>query len=75
IVQLDYQGQEVKDDDELYLAINQYRMAGGGNFPHFSRDKVLEELTTDIPNLIINYFADHDLVEVPENDNYQVIGY
>ncbi|AEA00738.1 MULTISPECIES: bifunctional metallophosphatase/5'-nucleotidase [Aerococcus] len=75
IVQLDYQGQAVEEDDELYLAINQYRMAGGGNFPHFSRDKVLEELPTDIPNLIINYLANHDIVEVPENDNYQVIGY
>ncbi|MDK6514434.1 5'-nucleotidase C-terminal domain-containing protein, partial [Klebsiella oxytoca] len=65
VVKLNYQGQAVEDDDELYLAINQYRMAGGGNFPHFSRDKVLEELDTDIPKLIINYFANHDVVEVP----------
>lgn len=75
LIKLRYHGRDVLDDDELIVAINQYRAGGGGDYPMFSVDKILQENPADITDLIADYFATNDEVVAHQPNNLTTCGY
>lgn len=75
IISMKYQdsGQEIKEDDILTLAINNYRAGGGGDFLMFKQAKVLKEIQTDMVTLISEYLLSHPHLNVKHRDNIKVI--
>ncbi len=59
LVKLLYKGEEVKDDDQLTLAVNNFRANGGGGFPHYSADKIIERQDVPISQLLLDYIKEN----------------
>ncbi|USS93327.1 bifunctional metallophosphatase/5'-nucleotidase [Fructilactobacillus ixorae] len=72
VTNLNYHGQPVTDEQELTVAMNNYRAIGGGNYQMFSIDKVVKQTSETIPNLMIQYLKDHDPYHATEPDNFRV---
>ncbi len=53
VVQLDFRGSPVRDDQRFTLALNNYRQAGGGGFPAVADAPVLYEGAESIRDLLI----------------------
>lgn len=73
IIELKYEGQDVKDTDEFTLAVNNYRAMGGGNYKMIADAETLQEIQEDMQDTIMQYFLDHPEVEVHHKDNITVI--
>ncbi|KRL93673.1 bifunctional metallophosphatase/5'-nucleotidase [Levilactobacillus hammesii] len=73
VVQLNYHGSPVQPSQTLTVAMNQYRGNGGGDYPMFNARKIIREVSTDLPELIMNYLDDHDVVMGQEQTNFKVI--
>ncbi|GGS79171.1 hypothetical protein GCM10010156_42440 [Planobispora rosea] len=52
---LSHQGQPVTDDQQFAVAINNYRQAGGGGFPHVTTAPVLYNAQVEIRQALIDY--------------------
>ena len=63
----------VKDDEILEIVVNQYRAVGGGNYPMFSADKIVREITVDMTELIADYLKKHPIIEASVNHNFTVL--
>lgn len=72
VVRLDYHGQAVQPNQELAVAVNQYRGNGGGDYPMFSPAKIIREVNVDLPELIMNYFVEHPVVTGVQPTNFKV---
>ena len=70
---LEFEGRAVKPDDRLTLVMNNYRATGAGDFECFLECPRLKEIQTDVSELILNYLAGRDLVEIPKERPYRVI--
>lgn len=73
ITRLVRNGNPVKEDDRLTLAMNNYRATGAGDFDFFAQCTRVKEIQTEISELILNYLRDRDLVEIPDTKPYTVI--
>ncbi|USS85921.1 bifunctional metallophosphatase/5'-nucleotidase [Fructilactobacillus cliffordii] len=72
VTKLNYHGQPVTDDQELVVAMNNYRAIGGGDYQMFSIDKVVQQTSETIPNLMIKYLQEHDPYHATEPNNFRV---
>lgn len=54
ILGLSWQGQPVADDQKFVLAINNYRMSGGGAYPHVAEAPVVWDEILEIRQLLID---------------------
>jgi len=72
VVQLDYHGKPVTDNQKLTVTLNHYRAGGGGNYPMYSTNKIIRRLPTDMTVLIADYFANHPVVNATQPDNFKV---
>ncbi|MCB7376945.1 5'-nucleotidase C-terminal domain-containing protein, partial [Bariatricus massiliensis] len=52
VVQLDYQGNPIHMKETYKVVLNNYRAVGGGNYPMFSADKIVEDIQTEGAQLI-----------------------
>lgn len=75
LTKLRYHGHDVTDDEQLTVAVNQYRAGGGGDYPMFSTAKIVQENPADITDLIADYFASHDEVVAHAPNNLTTSGY
>ncbi|MCM0599525.1 bifunctional metallophosphatase/5'-nucleotidase [Periweissella fabalis] len=75
LVCLRYHGVDVADDDELVVAINQYRAVSGGDYMMFDASKIVAENPADITDLIADHFATHAEVEAKVPVNLRTSGY
>ncbi len=73
ITRLVRNGNPVKENDGLTLAMNNYRATGAGDFDFFAQCTRVKEIQTEISELILNYLRDRDLVEIPDTKPYTVI--
>ena len=73
IIDLTYQGQEVKDEDTFTLAVNNYRAMGGGNYTMVAQAETLLEIQEDMQDTIMQYFLDHPEVVIDHKDNIKII--
>ncbi|WP_090051633.1 bifunctional metallophosphatase/5'-nucleotidase [Lentzea fradiae] len=55
ITRLAYDGEPVADADEFAVAVNNYRHAGGGDFPHIASAPVLHDRQQEIRQLLIDW--------------------
>lgn len=72
IVQLDYQGTALAPDRKLRVAINNYRLNGGGGYNMFQGAKVLERSNVEIRDLIIDWIRAHPEVPTEPNNNWRL---
>lgn len=73
LTQCDYQGQPLKDSDELKIVMNNYRATGGGDFEMIQDSPTLAEVQNDMVSLMEAYFKVFPIVEVNHHDNIHVI--
>lgn len=75
VTKLKYHGHDVTPDEELVVALNQYRAVSGGDFMMFGAEKIVKELQVDITDLIADYFKEHPVVTAHEPHNLTTHGY
>lgn len=73
IISLTRDGVPVRDDDVMTLCINNYRAAGGGNFPMIRDAETISENPTGIVDLLAAYIMDRRNIRFEEVHNIQVI--
>jgi 2',3'-cyclic-nucleotide 2'-phosphodiesterase/3'-nucleotidase len=73
IVKLEYKGESVKLDAHYDVVISNYRAGGGGQYFMYRGKPVIKEVTTDVAELIANYFLQRKVVKATVNHNWKVI--
>ena len=63
-------GAAVRPDDVFTVAINSYRGAGGGGFPHLADAPRVKEIDRPVADLICEYIARHGKVTPAADDNW-----
>lgn len=72
VVQLDYQGNPIHMKETYKVVLNNYRAVGGGNYPMFSADKIVEDIQTEGAQLIIDYLQAHPELKIPNVTDFKV---
>ncbi|WP_125546342.1 bifunctional metallophosphatase/5'-nucleotidase [Levilactobacillus lindianensis] len=73
IENLTYHGKPVTDDQELRIALNQYRAVGGGHYAMYSADKIIAESQGAMSEIIADYLQEHPTVPATANNNFTVV--
>jgi 2',3'-cyclic-nucleotide 2'-phosphodiesterase/3'-nucleotidase len=73
LLSLTYHGQPVADDDQLKVVLNRYRAGGGGDYRMFSPAEIVSEVTVDMTELIMQFFAKHDEIKIDARHNFKII--
>lgn len=63
LVKLQFNGQDVTDDQIFRVAINNYRAVGGAGFPMFREGKQIWGSTSEIRDLMADYARTHDVLD------------
>ena len=63
LTKLTRNGVEIKDDDEFSIVINNYRAAGGGNYPMLADLEVLDEDLTSMIDVLSEYIEKHGEID------------
>lgn len=63
ITSLAYGGEPVADADEFAVAVNNYRQAGGGDFPHVASAPVLHNRQQEIRQLLIDWVREAGVLD------------
>jgi 2',3'-cyclic-nucleotide 2'-phosphodiesterase (5'-nucleotidase family) len=63
-------GKPVQGDDAFTVAINSYRAAGGGGYPHLSTAPRITEINRPMVELLVEYFIRHGTVMPASDDNW-----
>ncbi|WP_300758258.1 bifunctional UDP-sugar hydrolase/5'-nucleotidase [uncultured Oscillibacter sp.] len=56
VVELTYQGETVKDEDEFTICLNSYRASGAGGYPEYTQCQVVREINIEMSDLILDFF-------------------
>src|SRR5690606_22310280 len=74
IVNLTYQGEPVRPDQEFLIVTNNYRADGGGNFPATGANQRLV-LDPGVANreLIVQYIIEHGVIEPNPDHNWSLV--
>lgn len=72
ITDLTFQGQPLKPDQKLRLAINSYRLNGGGGYSMYKDAPVLNHSSSEIRNLIIDWIEQHHQVPAEPTNNWKI---
>jgi len=67
---LRFGGVAVRADDAFTVAINSYRAAGGGGFPHLAEAPRIKEIDRPMADLIGDYISRHVKVTPAADDNW-----
>ena len=73
VVQLTYKGRAVSDGESFTLAMNSYRATGAGDFDFYADCPRVQEIQTEVSELILNYLAAREMVQIPEGAPCRVI--
>lgn len=70
IVDLNYQGKAVTDEQWFLVITNNYRASGGGNFPNISSDKIYLEAADENRQILAQYLTENvkELTLAPDNN-------
>lgn len=72
IVSLSKDGQDMMNSDEYFIVtVNNYRAIGGGNYPHYASDKVLENDPREVQDILINYIVEEANLTSDASVNYR----
>lgn len=73
VVNLRRNGRPLRPDQRLRLAINSYRAAGGGGYGMFRNARVLWRSSTDIRQLMIDYYARRGQLPAAPDNNWRLV--
>ena len=68
-----YRGAPLRDDQELRIALNNYRAAGSGSYTMFRGAKVLYRSGRDIRDLMVDYFREKGRLPVAPDGNWHLL--
>ena len=63
LTKLKRNGVTINDDDEFGIVINNYRAAGGGNYPMLAELEILSEDLTNMVDVIAEYIEEHGEID------------
>jgi len=68
-------GTPVADDDEVVLAVNNYRQSGGGSFPHVADAPVVYDQQQEIRQLLIDWASAKGTIDAKDffEENWQLV--
>lgn len=69
-----FKGEPLKDDQELTLAVNNYRYSSGLKTLKLIAGTKEWESSEPIRDMIVNYFAEHSPVEPTVSNNWKIVG-
>ncbi|MDO5516931.1 MAG: bifunctional 2',3'-cyclic-nucleotide 2'-phosphodiesterase/3'-nucleotidase [Clostridium sp.] len=73
IVNLKYNGNDVKDEDQFLVITNNYRASGGGNFPIFNSDDAVLYISSDETRQIVtNYVKEKGTIDISADNNWKL---
>ena len=70
---LSYQGKPILPDDSFTLVMNNYRATGAGGFDCYLSSPRIQEIQTEVSELLLDYLGSHTLIDIPEQPAYHVI--
>lgn len=70
-----YHGHDVKDDQKITFATNNYRAIGGGDFPILNGSQIIWESSEEMPELIFDYIKEKKEVTINNYPTVNTIGY
>ena len=73
VTSLTYQGKTLMPEQALRLVMNNYRATGAGGFDCYLPCPHMQEIQTEVSELILNYLSIHDCVQIPEETPYHTI--
>jgi len=73
ILDLQFKGAPLSPTQTLRVAINNYRKAGGGGYAMYRGAKVLWQSSTDIRQLMIDYYGEKKVMEGRVDHNWRVV--
>lgn len=72
VTRLKYKGEDVTDDQILYITLNRYRANGGGHYPMYTGDKIVASCDMTISQIILEYLSKHRVVKATNNHNFKI---
>lgn len=73
IVKLDYHGKAIQDNDCLKVVMNNYRAVGGGEYPMFGPEKIVNDIEVDMTDIIVDHIMHHPIIQTEAMDNFEVL--
>ncbi|NQU66703.1 MAG: 5'-nucleotidase C-terminal domain-containing protein [Candidatus Marinimicrobia bacterium] len=75
VVYLELEGQPIKPDQKLVLAINNYRAGGGGGYSMFKEGKILWQSQSVIRDFMVDYIYETQILDPDDyyNENWHLI--
>jgi 2',3'-cyclic-nucleotide 2'-phosphodiesterase/3'-nucleotidase len=73
IVNLQYNGAPVTDDQIFLVATNNYRAGGGGNFPGLGPDKIEIDAPDENRQVLADYIQNQDVVNPSADNNWSFV--
>ncbi|GGM39065.1 2',3'-cyclic-nucleotide 2'-phosphodiesterase [Paraliobacillus quinghaiensis] len=73
VTKLNYKGKPIDEAALFDVVMNNYRAGGGGNFHMYQGKKVVQDIPTDMTELIANYILDRKKIKATCNNNWQVV--
>ncbi|MDY0407059.1 bifunctional 2',3'-cyclic-nucleotide 2'-phosphodiesterase/3'-nucleotidase [Virgibacillus sp. 179-BFC.A HS] len=70
IVNLQYNGQPVVDEQEFLVATNNYRASGGGNFPNIDGSQIVLSPQAENRQVVIDYIQQNGTIDPSADDNW-----
>ncbi|WP_099159195.1 bifunctional 2',3'-cyclic-nucleotide 2'-phosphodiesterase/3'-nucleotidase [Virgibacillus ndiopensis] len=70
IVNLQYNGEPVKDNQEFLVATNNYRASGGGNFPNLDGSQVILSPQAQNRQVVIQYIQENGTIDPSVDGNW-----
>lgn len=70
IVNLQYNGEPVQDDQEFLVATNNYRAGGGGNFPNLDGSQIVLSPQAQNRQVVIEYIQDNGTIDPSADGNW-----
>lgn len=75
VVSLCRNGQSVRAEEKFTLCMCDYRATGAGDFDFYAACPRVKVIQTEVSELILNYFFEHALIDIPETHPCKTIGY
>lgn len=73
VTELTRNGQPVAMDEKLTLVMCDYRATGAGDFDGYCSCPRVQEIQTEVSELILNYLVEHPYVEIPQQHSFRTI--
>ena len=73
VTSLAYQGKALLPDATLRLVMNNYRATGAGGFACYLPCPRMQEVQTEVSELILDYLSRHEQVLIPDDTPYRTI--